>query len=116
MSDLDLLEDKKCVSVCSVDSHQTTYKEPNIMKITKLFFALVAGTLLAVAPRVLADAATGQAVTITGNMVCGKCTLHLTKSCQNVVQVTQDGKTVNYFLVHNDLSKDNHDPICGGGS
>lgn len=86
------------------------------MKITKLLFALVAGTLLAVTPRVLADAATSQPVTITGNMVCGKCTLHLTKSCQNVVQVTQDGKTVNYFLVQNDLSKDNHEPICGGGT
>jgi hypothetical protein len=86
------------------------------MKLTKLFFAVVAGTLLATATQVLADATPSQPVTITGNMVCAKCTLHLTKSCQNVVQVTQDGKTVNYFLVQNDLSKDNHDAICGGGS
>ena len=55
-------------------------------------------------------------VTITGNMVCGKCTLHETASCQNVVQVTKDDKTVNYYLVHNDVSKGAHDPICGGDS
>ena len=49
-------------------------------------------------------------------MVCGKCTLHETKSCQNVVQVETDGKTVNYYLKQNDVSKAAHDPICGGGS
>lgn len=87
------------------------------MKTPKLLSALAAGLLLAaVTPRVLADAPAGKEVTITGNMVCGKCTLHLTKKCQNVVQVMQDGKTVNYFLVQNDLSKANHDAICSGGS
>jgi hypothetical protein len=54
--------------------------------------------------------------TITGNMVCGKCTLHETDSCQNVVQVTQDGKTVNYYLEQNEISKAAHDPICHGDS
>ena len=58
----------------------------------------------------------GKEVTITGSMVCGKCTLHETKSCQNVVQVMQDGKTVNYYLIHNDTSKGAHEAICGGSS
>jgi hypothetical protein len=49
-------------------------------------------------------------------MVCGKCTLHETKKCQNVVQVTQDGKTVNYYLKQNEVSKSAHEPICSGGS
>ena len=45
-------------------------------------------------------------------MVCGKCTLHETKDCQNVVQVEKDGKTVNYYLKQNDVSKAAHEPIC----
>jgi hypothetical protein len=76
---------------------------------------LVAALLLAgFATRSLA-ASTNQ-VTITGSMVCGKCTLHLTKECQNVVQVEKDGKTVNYYLTQNKVSKAAHDPICSGGS
>ncbi len=37
-----------------------------------------------------------------------------TDKCQNVVQVTQDGKTVNYFLIQNDTSKDAHEAVCHG--
>jgi hypothetical protein len=85
------------------------------MKISKLIFA--AGLLLAVAaPRLFAADSTNKEVTVTGSMVCAKCTLHLTKECQNVVQVEKDGKTVNYFLTQNDVSKAAHDPICGGSS
>jgi len=36
-------------------------------------------------------------VTITGNMVCGKCTLHETTSCQNVIQVEKDLLWVEQF-------------------
>ena len=49
---------------------------------------------------------------MTGMMVCGKCKLHITKECQNVLQVQQDGQTVNYFLVMNQVSKDFHSNIC----
>ena len=82
-----------------------------------MFLTVAAGLLLAVStPRLLAADASTNEVTITGSMVCGKCALHETKSCQNVVQVLQDGKTVNYYLKHNDVSKAAHDPICGGSS
>lgn len=64
----------------------------------------------------LADVSAAKEVTITGKMVCGKCTLHITDKCQDVVQVEKDGKTVNYFLTQNDVSKDTHDPICKSGS
>ena len=87
------------------------------MKKSIMFLAVAAGLLLAVSTsRLLAADATSKEVTITGNMVCAKCTLHETKSCQNVVQVMQDGKTVNYYLKQNDVSKAAHDPICGGSS
>jgi Family of unknown function (DUF6370) len=92
---------------------QTTQPKMFMKKI--MFVPLVAALLLAgFASRALASN-TNQ-VTITGSMVCGKCTLHLTKECQNVVQVQKDGKTVNYFLTQNKVSKAAHDPICQGGS
>jgi len=47
-------------------------------------------------------------------MVCGKCTLHETKDCQNVVQVTENGATVNYYLKQNDVSKEAHGAVCHG--
>lgn len=79
------------------------------MKKLKLMLALLAGLAI-----VSATTALAEETTITGNMVCGKCTLHETESCQNVVQVTEDGKTVNYYLKHNAVSKDAHGAICHG--
>ena len=82
-----------------------------------MFLTVAAGLLLAVSTsRLLAVDVSSKEVTITGNMVCGKCTLHETKSCQNVVQVEKDGKTVNYYLKENDVSKAAHGPVCGGSS
>lgn len=82
------------------------------MKKLKLMLALLAGLAVIGATTALA----ADEVTITGNMVCGKCTLHETTSCQNVVQVTEDGKTVNYYLKQNSVSKAAHGAICSGGS
>jgi hypothetical protein len=86
------------------------------MKKSSLTLTLAAGLLLGFGAARLSAADAGAPVTITGTMVCGKCTLHLTSSCQNVVQVEKDGKTVNYFLEQNDVSKAAHGPICGGDS
>ncbi len=85
------------------------------MKKMKLIIALLTGlALVGVASNALA--ADAKETTITGNMVCGKCTLHETKECQNVVQVEKDGKKVNYYLTENKVSKAAHEPICGGDS
>ena len=87
------------------------------MKKSSLILTLAAGLLLLGFGAARLSAADASApVTITGTMVCGKCTLHLTGSCQNVVQVQKDGKTVNYFLEQNDVSKAGHPPVCGGDS
>lgn len=87
------------------------------MKKCAWFLTFAAGLVLAVSTsRLSAADAAGKAVTVTGTMVCGKCTLHETKSCQNVVQVEKDGKTVNYYLKQNDVSKAQHKAICGGDS
>ena len=39
-----------------------------------------------------------------------------TASCQNVIQVQQDGKTVNYYLAKNDVSDAMHGEVCHGDS
>lgn len=84
------------------------------MKKSILFLTIAAGCLLAVSTaRLLALDVAKQEITITGKAVCAKCVLHETKDCQNVVQVEKDGKTVNYYLVQNDVSKDFHKNICG---
>ncbi len=53
-------------------------------------------------------------VTLSGEMVCGKCTLSETKSCQNVLKVTDAGKETKYYLADNAVAKDNHGPVCSG--
>ena len=83
----------------------------------KIVSTLAAGLLLAgLTARVYADDSAKKEITVTGMMVCAKCTLHETKECQNVVQVTQGTNTVNYYLKNNSVSKAAHDPICGGSS
>ena len=66
------------------------------MKISKLILAVAAGLMLAYGSSTLLAADASKEVTITGNMVCGKCTLHETEKCQNVVQVTTDGQTLSF--------------------
>lgn len=84
-------------------------KQKNIMK--KLLLTFIAG-FLAIALTSCSTFHKSSEVTMTGMMVCGKCKLHITKECQNVLQVQQDGQTVNYFLVMNQVSKDFHHNIC----
>ena len=84
------------------------------MKKIKLLLVLVTIGILSAAfvPRVLAEDTDTNTVTMTGMLVCGKCKLHITEKCQNVLQVDQNGTTVNYFLTQNKVSKDFHSNIC----
>lgn len=83
------------------------------MKTITWFHALVVGLCLAIS-MAGAGAADTAPVTLSGTMVCGKCKLHITEKCENVLQVDQDGKTVNYFLTQNKVSKDFHSKVCKG--
>jgi hypothetical protein len=70
---------------------------------------LLAGALAWLAiPALAAD----SQVTITGKGECAKCALKESDHCQNVIETTQNGKTVKYYLVQNDLSKDFHENLC----
>ena len=80
-----------------------------------LFLTIAAGLLLAVTTsRLLATDAASKEVTITGNAVCAKCTLHEGDKCQTVIQSTVAGKTVNYYLTPNDVSQAFHKNVCSG--
>jgi ligand-binding sensor protein len=72
----------------------------------------VAVAALAVTFASRALAAGNSETTLTGTLVCGKCKLHETKECQNILQVEKDGKTVNYYLTENKVSKDFHSNVC----
>jgi hypothetical protein len=73
----------------------------------KLLTLLACGVLFA-GVSALAAADEGKKVTITGDAVCAKCALKEAKTCQNVVMVTKDGKTTNYYLEKNEFFKDAH--------
>ncbi len=80
------------------------------MKKSFVLFASIAALVLgATTSRALAD---DKDVTITGEGKCAKCSLKESTSCQNVIQVTKDGKTETYYLVQNDVSKKFHENIC----
>ena len=82
---------------------------------SKLFLTVAAGLLLAVSTsRLLAADAASKEVTITGNAVCAKCTLHESDKCQTVIQAQIAGKAVNYYVTQNDVSKAFHKNICSG--
>jgi hypothetical protein len=81
------------------------------MKMLKLMSILAAGLLVAVFTGCSTSHPSNE-VTLTGNMVCAKCKLHIASACQNVLQVSENGQTQNYFLVQNDVSKNFHSNIC----
>jgi hypothetical protein len=61
-----------------------------------------------------AAASKSAGVTLKGTMMCAKCALKETDKCQNVLKVTEGGKETAYYLVHNDVAKKNHGPVCSG--
>ena len=71
--------------------------------------------LFAFANPTLADEgadAKGKKETITGTAKCGKCALHETETCQNVIQTEKGGKTTTYYLTKNELSDGFHGKVC----
>jgi hypothetical protein len=82
-------------------------------------FVLVTGIaglfLLAfINPTIAADEgkAEGKKMSITGTGKCGKCALHETEKCQNVIEVEKGGKTTKYYVVQNDVAKEFHSNVC----
>ena len=64
-------------------------------------------------PSFAAESGKSKERTITGEAKCAKCMLHEGDKCQTVIQLeNKKGKTVTYYLVENDVSKEFHHNVC----
>ena len=97
------------MEVSGADARKPNGKASTMKKSLVLVAGVAAVLLAAVTVRTLAA---GDSITITGEGKCAKCALKETKECQNVIQTEKDGKTVNYYLVANDVSKEFHGKLC----
>jgi len=80
----------------------------------KKFFSLIAVAAflaIAVLPVVSRAEDKAETVTLTGDCMCGKCSLHETEKCQNVLETTVEGKKVKYYLKGKE-SKAFHSNVC----
>ncbi len=75
----------------------------------KLLMLAAVGVLFSGLALVKAD--DDKKVTISGEGMCAKCALSETKTCQNAVIVTKDGKKETYYLVHEGVAKKQHGPM-----
>ena len=85
------------------------------MRKASFLLTAVAGLLLlAVAtPSFAADSGKSKERTITGEAKCAKCALKEGDKCQSVIQVeNKKGKTVNFYLADNEVSKAFHANVC----
>ena len=79
----------------------------------KRTFAIITSVAaLMFAASTLTSLAGDKETTISGEAKCAKCILKEGKECQTVIQVDKDGKTENYYVVNNDVSKAFHDDVC----
>jgi hypothetical protein len=82
----------------------------------KILVSAVASMMLLalVTPSFAAEDAKAKEKTISGEAKCAKCSLHETEKCQTVIQVEnkKNGKTINYYVVANDVSKAFHENVC----
>jgi hypothetical protein len=76
----------------------------------KILTLAAVGVLMSGLSLVKADAK-GEKITIEGKGMCAKCALKETKTCQNAVIVTKDGKDTTYYLAPNALSKSSHSKL-----
>ena len=73
------------------------------------------GLALALAVGLVAGADAGDATTMTGKVLCAKCTLKKAdaKECQDVLVVKDGDKAAEYYVEKNDVAKA-FGHVCGG--
>src|SRR5438874_7804619 len=72
----------------------------------KKIFATLAGlAVLSLAFNATPAVADDKEVTINGTAKCAMCSLHEGNECTTVIQTKKEGKTINYYVVDNDVSK-----------
>lgn len=74
---------------------------------SKMRWALAAAIVAVCSLGYLAVAGDAGEVTVTGKIVCAKCSLHKAdaKECQNVLVAQKDGGDVEYYVVKNDVAE-----------
>jgi Family of unknown function (DUF6370) len=83
------------------------------MKRVSLLLVGIAGLLLLALATPTFAADKPKEKTISGEAKCAKCTLKEGDKCQTVIQMeNKQGKTVNYYLADNDVSKAFHENVC----
>jgi len=83
------------------------------MKKASLLITGIAGLLLLALATPAFAADKSKEKTITGEAKCAKCMLKETAKCQTVIQTeNKKGKTVNYYLAENEVSKAFHQNVC----
>lgn len=53
-----------------------------------------------------------QPITVTGEAKCAACLMHKGDKCQTVIETTKNGKTIDYYVVGNDVSKGYQGDVC----
>ena len=71
----------------------------------RVFATIVSVTTLLLAFSATSAFAGDKEVTVNGNAKCSMCSLHEGNTCTTVIQSKHDGKTVNYYVVDNEVSK-----------
>lgn len=61
------------------------------------------------------DVPAAKEVSLTGTLVCAKCTLKETKQCQTAIVVKEGEKNVTYYLLDKGNGESYHEKVCGGG-
>ena len=86
------------------------------MKLKAFLFSAVAGILLlaVTSTSFAADDSKSKEKTVTGEAKCAKCMLKTSDKCQTVIEVEKNGKTIDYYLAENDVSKAFNDKVCHG--
>jgi hypothetical protein len=80
-----------------------------------LTLTLVGGAALA-GEAATATPAAATEVTLKGTLGCGKCSFHEAKACENVLKVQTGASVESYVLADNDVSRANHEKVCGPSS
>jgi hypothetical protein len=63
-----------------------------------------------------AAAPADKEVTLKGTLGCAKCSFHEAKACENVLKVGEGKKVETYVLADNEVSRSNHEKVCGPSS
>lgn len=79
-----------------------------------LSFALAFAGVIGVTTALSAHDEHGTPVSLNGTIICAKCGLKESKTCQTVIQVKGKTATITYYFADRGAKEQYHEPVCGG--